>query len=176
MPIYGVAITIPQPSAGRLTATRQRVGDPMAEAIPPHVTLLPPTQVEPAAMEDFVAHLDVVAARHAPFTMVLGGAASFRPVSPVVFVQVSEGISSCEQLERDVRSGPVTRDLEFNYHPHVTIAHNVDDVALDRAAADCAAFRAEFEVAEFDLFEQGPDLVWRPQRPFVLLGSRPERT
>ena len=176
MPTFGVAITIPQPWAGRLVATRRRVGDPMAEAIPPHVTLLPPTEIEGDVAEDFEAHLEAVAARHAPFTMMLGGAASFRPVSPVVFVQVSEGISSCEQLERDVRSGPVSRTLEFNYHPHVTIAHNVGDDALDRAAADCASFRAEFPVTTFDLYEQGDDLVWRPQRPFVLRGSRPERS
>ena len=176
MPTYGVAVTIPQPWAGELSATRHLVGDPMAQAIPPHVTLLPPTQVDSDTVDDFVSHLEAVAARHAPFTMVLGGAASFRPVSPVVFVQVAEGISSCEQLERDVRSGPVTRVLEFNYHPHVTIAHNLDDAALDLAAAERATYRAEFPVTEFDLFEQGEDLVWRPQRPFVLRGSRSERT
>lgn len=170
MPTLGVAITIPQPYADRLSAVRHTVGDPMAAAIPPHVTLLPPTEVEPEAVAAFMTHLEEVAADHPPFGMVLSGTASFRPVSPVVFVQVSEGISSCERLERAVRSGPVERRLEFNYHPHVTIAHHVDDDALDEAVAECSDFRAAFDVCVFDLYEQGEDEVWRPQRAFPLAG------
>ncbi|MCA0335706.1 MAG: 2'-5' RNA ligase family protein [Actinobacteria bacterium] len=172
MPTLGVAITIPQPYADRLSAVRLTVGDPMAREIPPHVTLLPPTEVEDGQVADFCAHLERVAEEHTAFSMVLSGTASFRPISPVVFVQVSEGISSCEQLERAVRSGPVERRLEFNYHPHVTIAHHVDDDALDEAVSECADFRAAFEVTAFDLYEQGEDAVWRPQRPFSLRAPR----
>lgn len=175
MPVLGVSITIPQPWAGQLTQWRAAVGDPMAEAIPPHVTLLPPTEVAPARVPAFLEHLAAVAGSHPRFDMVLSGTASFRPVSPVVFIQVSEGISSCERLERAVRSGPVHRDLEFNYHPHVTIAHHVGDDALDTAVRVGADFRAEFVVEAFDLYEQDTDLVWRPRQPFALTGHRGER-
>ncbi|HPB72125.1 MAG TPA: 2'-5' RNA ligase family protein [Phycicoccus sp.] len=171
MATFGVAITIPQPWAQRLSAARHTVGDPMARAIPPHVTLLPPTEVTDTEVPAFTSHLEDVAARHPNFSMILAGTASFRPVSPVVFVQVSEGISSCEQLERAVRSGPVERRLDFNYHPHVTIAHHVGDHALDLAAHLCADFRAEFAVGGFDLYTQGIDQVWRPQRHFTLSGE-----
>ncbi|HQV91258.1 MAG TPA: 2'-5' RNA ligase family protein [Phycicoccus sp.] len=172
MPTHGVAIPIPEPWAEELARVRSEVGDPLAELIPPHVTLLPPTAVPRAMVSSFVAHLGLVAAAGSPFEMVLSGTASFRPISPVVFVQVSEGISSCEQLERAVRSGPVERPLEFNYHPHVTIAHHVPDEALDLAVARCADFRSSFEVTGFELFEQGRDGVWRPQQHFALGGSR----
>ncbi len=168
MPVLGVAISIPDRWSAALQAVREGVGDPLAAAIPPHVTLLPPTMVDDDLVPAFQAHLARVARTHPPFAMVLSGTASFRPVSPVVFVQVSEGISSCERLERAVRSGPVSRALEFNYHPHVTIAHRVPDEALDEAARRCAPFRAEFEVTGFGLHEQGADEVWRHQRHFAL--------
>jgi 2'-5' RNA ligase len=85
-------------------------------------------------------------------------------VSPVVFVQVAEGIAECEQLERAVRSGPLHQELRFNYHPHVTVAHEVADADLDRAFTDLAAYDAVFQVDGFQVFEHGDDGVWRVVR------------
>ena len=127
MPNHGVAITVPEPWATTLQQAREDFGDPMASAIPPHVTLLPPTAVGDDAMPAFLAHLQVVTSAAEPFEMVLSGTGTFRPVSPVVFVQVSQGIPYCEALERAVRSGPIERTLDFPYHPHVTVAHHLDE-------------------------------------------------
>ncbi len=171
MPVHGVAVTIPEPWGSRLQAARRDVGDPMAGAIPPHVTLLPPTAVEPEAVDDFVRHLGDVCAGVAPFDMVLSGTGTFRPVSPVVFVQVSRGIAPCEVLEAAVRSGPVTRVLEFPYHPHVTIAHHLGDDELDRAFEDLADFRCEFAVDTVELYLHDSDGVWRAVRSFDLTGT-----
>jgi 2'-5' RNA ligase len=168
---HGVAITIPDPWGAELQQARDGFGDPLAQAIPPHVTLLPPTEIAADDLAAFVAHLERVAAAQPPFEMVLSGTGTFRPVSPVVFVQVSQGISSCERIERAVRSGPVQRDLEFNYHPHVTIAHYLSERALDAAFEGLADFRARFPVGQIDLYEQGSDEVWRPLRGFTLGGS-----
>ena len=90
---------------GGLQQLREDVGDPFARAIPPHVTLMPPTEISPAQLEGFTAHLASVARQHGPFTMRLRGTGTFRPVSPVVFVQVAAGIPWCEMLEQAVRSG-----------------------------------------------------------------------
>lgn len=176
MPVVGVAIAIPEPHRAKLSAARHAAGDPMAAVIPPHVTLLPPTVIPGTDLDAFIDHLSSVADSHPAFTMRLAGTGSFRPVSPVVFVQVSEGISSCERLERAIRSGPVERRLEFDYHPHVTIAHHVEDEALDATARSTADFVAEFPVVGFDLFEQGNDDVWRPLRTFSLEGVGRDRS
>jgi len=74
---------------------------------------------------DVVAHLELVAAHQWPFEIQLRGTGSFRPVSPVVFVALAAGISDCERLESAIRRGPLARALKFNYHPHVTVAHDV---------------------------------------------------
>ncbi|GAA8849540.1 2'-5' RNA ligase family protein [Helicobacter pylori] len=171
MPVHGVSIEIPEPWGSQLQQQREDVGDPMARAIPPHVTLMPPTEVPEAELPVFVHHLESVAAAHGPFMMQLRGTGTFRPVSPVVFVQVAQGIPMCERLEQAVRRGPVVRDLEFPYHPHVTIAHQVSDAQLDRAFGDLATFDASFEVTSFHLYDHGADGVWRPQTGFELSGE-----
>ena len=170
MPTIGVSIAIPSPHAEMLQAKRASFGDPRADSIPSHVTLLPPTEVADDDLPRVVAHLDSVATSGHGFPMVLRGTGTFRPTSPVVFVQVSGGLAECEVLERAVRRGPLKRKLEFYYHPHVTVAHDVPDDNLDRAFKDLADFECSFDVREFHLYEHGDDGVWRPVRAFVLGG------
>jgi 2'-5' RNA ligase len=170
MPNHGVAVTVPEPWSSTLQQAREDFGDPMAAAIPPHVTLLPPTAVADDVMPGFLSHLKMVTSAAEPFEMVLAGTGTFRPVSPVVFVQVSQGIPYCEALERAVRSGPVERSLDFPYHPHVTVAHHLDEPALDRAFESLAGFRCGFRVASVELYHHHTDGVWRVLDSFPLGG------
>jgi 2'-5' RNA ligase len=162
----GVAIGLPEPYTSELQGWRERLGDPNAHQIPPHVTLLPPTALQTDDLHAVEEHLRVVAEGFEPFTMHLRGSGTFRPISPVVFVPLSQGIGECEQLEARVRSGPLQRDVKFPYHPHVTVAHEVEEPLLDRAFDELAAYDARFRVWGFSLFEKGRDNVWRPQRDF----------
>ncbi|MGL5866791.1 MAG: 2'-5' RNA ligase family protein [Dermatophilaceae bacterium] len=172
MSVHGVAVTIPEPWGSQLQQARKQFGDPVADAIPPHVTLLPPTSLEPDVADEFSQHLDTVAASMSAFDIVLAGTGTFRPVSPVVFVQVSRGISQCELLEKAVRSGPVERHLDFPYHPHVTVAHHLDDDALDRAFEQLAGFRCQFRVTAIELYQHDTDGVWRVVTSFPLVPRR----
>ena len=167
----GVAIAIPEPFAAVLAGWRAKVGDPEGTRVPPHVTLLPPTLVGADRVGEIERHLVAAAAATRTFEIHLSGTGTFRPVSDVVFVVVSSGVTQCEQLERLVRCGPLARETRFPYHPHVTVAHDIDQPALDAAHAGLADFDAQFAVSGFTLFEQGNDNAWRPRRVFVL-GSR----
>lgn len=167
----GVAIGIPEPFGGELQGWRERLGDPNATRIVPHVTLLPPTRVAPESLPQIEEHLRVVATMVRQFRIRLRGSATFLPVSSVVFVPLVQGIAECEQLEKKVRSGPLSREIGYAYHPHVTVAHDLPDDALYRAWTALSAYDASFQVFGFTLFEQGPDLVWRPQRDFTFGGG-----
>jgi 2'-5' RNA ligase len=166
----GVVVDIPDPVGGFLRKQRAEFGDPLARAIPPHVTLLPPTDMAPGSGRAVSDHLAAVAAVTAPFQIKLAGTDSFRPVSPVVFVRLEEGSEGCDDLQRLVRTGPLTRRLQFPYHPHVTVAHHLEDDALDRAQHSLADFAAEFIVAGLGLYEHGRDGVWRLRRRFTFSG------
>ena len=166
----GVAIAIPEPHATVLTNWRRRVGDPAADLIWPHVTLLPPTPVPAAAMDDIHAHLEQAAAAQQPFVMHLSGTGTFRPTSPVVFIQVARGVGDCESLERAIRTGPLHRELDFPYHPHVTVAQEIADEALDVAYDGLSSFVARFPVGAFALFSRDADRRWQWQTEFYLGG------
>jgi 2'-5' RNA ligase len=168
---FGVAFGLPEPYTTELQAWRKRLGDPQADSVPPHVTLLPPTPLEEERLPEVEEHLRRVADGGRPFEMHLRGSGTFRPVSPVVFVPLARGISECEQVESLVRRGPLARETVFPYHPHVTVAHDLDDAALDRAFDALADFDARFRVWGFTLFERGRDGVWRPQRDFPFLAG-----
>lgn len=163
----GVAIALPEPWATDLQEYRVDLGDETAYSIPTHITLIPPTQVG-EDLTEVVEHLERVAATQQSFRIHLRGTGTFRPVSPVVFVAVADGISSCEQLASAVRTGPLAVDLEFPFHPHVTIAHHLDDTTLDRAYDELATFDCAFEATEFHLYLHDEGSGWVPTRAFHL--------
>lgn len=167
----GIAIPVPDPLGALLTEWRVKVGDPLGQLIPPHVTLLPPTDVSRFDPDEVHEHLAGVARRHAPFRLHLAGTGSFRPVSQVVFVTVAEGISSCELLAGAIRSGLLERPLDFPYHPHVTIAHDVPPDMLDLAYQGLAEVDVHVEVDAFCAFSRDQFGRWVPATEYPLLGA-----
>ena len=168
MPTIGVSIPVPDPFGPALQDFRVSLGDDSARHIPTHITLVPPAEVPDESLGDIEAHLVDTAARHRPFRVRLRGTGTFRPVSPVVFVGVVEGISGCEMLAAATRSGPLAVDLGFPYHPHVTVAHDLPDERLDRAFTELADYEAGFEVDEFWLYMHDDRHGWRPTKAFRL--------
>ena len=123
----GVAVAIPAPFAAELRALARRLRRPAGrpdpgarDAAAAHAGA--PRVASPAIREHLHARR---VARTARSRWCCAAPGSFRPVSHVVFVQVAEGIAECEQIEREVRSGLLDRDLAFYYHPHVTVAHDL---------------------------------------------------
>jgi 2'-5' RNA ligase len=169
----GVSIAVPEPHGSLLQERRAGFGDAAAHSIPTHVTLLPPTEVDAADLPAVEAHLTEVAAAGRPFPMKLSGTDTFRPLSPVVYVRVVQGAEECARLQQRVRdaSGPVPRELQFPYHPHVTVAHGICEAALDRAFAELSGFEADWPCTGFALYEQGLDGVWRKLREYTFGGS-----
>lgn len=169
----GVAIDVPDPWGSELTAARLAAGDPVAAHVRAHVTLLGPTEVGAADLPAIDRHLAEVARRHAAFTVRLRGTGTFRPLTPVVFVAVTAGISECEQLHQAVLgAAAIEATVPFPYHPHVTVAHNVAPERLDAAFADLAGYEAAFPVDGFALFEHDESGRWQPYAQYRLSPRR----
>lgn len=168
----GVAVDIPEPWGSLLTRRRAEAGDPQAEYVPAHLTLLGPTEIARVGLAAVEEHLAEVAAGFPPYTLHLRGTGTFRPVTEVVFVAVAAGISECELLAEAIGAAPgLRRETRFPYHPHVTVAHDVPSDALDRVYDDLAGFSARFEVEKFTLFSHDGQARWQPRRDFALTGS-----
>jgi 2'-5' RNA ligase len=171
----GVAIAVPEPWGSRLQDYRTALGDKSAVGIPTHITLMPPYESHSREVPAIAEHLAHAAAETGSFKIHLRGTGTFRPVSPVVFVVVVEGISACEQLAFAIRRGPLERDLQFPYHPHVTVAHELDDASLDRAFEELSDFECEFVADHFSLYVHDEDCGWMPTRDFPLTGEPADR-
>jgi len=165
--VLGVVIDLPEPLASQLRAHREAIGDPQVDAIPAHVTLLPPTGVARHLLAGVEHHLAEVAAGLSPFPVRLEGASTFRPVSPVVYARVVGGERRLDEVQLAVRSGPLARDLVFPFRPHVTVAHKLDDAVLDLAMRRLAGYTASFVVDAFLLYEQGPGGGWQARRRYA---------
>ncbi len=168
MPTIGVSVPIPEPWATELQDYRVGLGDATATQVPTHITLVPPTEVAGDELPVIEKHLAEASADVPAFEILLRGTGTFRPVSEVVFVMLASGISQCEQLALRLRSGPLDRPLNFPYHPHVTVAHDVAPELLDRAFTELADFSAYFTVAAFSLYRHDPGTGWHPTREFPL--------
>lgn len=168
MPTIGVAVAIPEPWGTQLQEYRLALGDLMATKIPTHITLIPPTEVSADDLPLIEDHLAAAAAATEPFEVHLRGTGTFRPVSPVVFVTVAQGIARFEQLVIGLRTGPLAVELAFPYHPHVTVAHDLAEPLLDRAFAELADFECLFGTDHFSLYVHDDEAGWQPTREFPL--------
>ncbi len=164
----GVAIEIPEPFGSAIDLARKGY-EPSMGRMPAHITLLPPVDVDSEVMPGVIEHLSTVASRCAPFDVELHGTGTFQPVSPVVFISLARGISSCERVEAAVRSAVLDVESRFPYHPHVTLAHDVSDEILDRAFDDFTDFRAAFTVTAMHLYQLHAD-GWHPLQAFAFAG------
>ena len=170
MTTIGVSVAVPDPWGADLQRYRVELGDDSAAGIPTHVTLLPPIDVDDVLLPEIDAHLGAVAGDATPYLMRMRGTGTFRPVSPVVFVNVVQGIGGCELLAQRVRRGPLAVDTAFPYHPHVTVAHHLDEALLDRAFEELAGFDCAFTVDRFSLYTHDDAEGWVPTRDYVLGG------
>ena len=167
----GVILGFPPGIAEELQRWRASFGDPMATVIPAHITLVTttPTNDWEAARD----HVREVARTQAPFMVTIAGTGSFRPVSPVVFINVEEGFEECVELHEKLQTGPLARELPFAYHPHVTIAHDVAPESLDEAETVLGDYRATFPVVSMGLYEHDADGIWQ-LREELDFGTEPD--
>lgn len=167
----GVAIPVPEPLGERVREVRAAVGDNAAAAVPTHVTLVPPTQVAADDLDLISEHLRAVASRFEAFELVLQGTGTFAPITDVSFICVKEGAQQCGPLQEQLRTGPLVRELDYPYHPHVTLAHNVGEQAAQRARESIGEVCAKIDVSSFTLYAQRLGQPWVPLEFFTLGGD-----
>lgn len=163
-------MALPEPYATELRRWRASFGDPLAEVVPAHITLV--TTTPAADWPAVLAHVRAVAAKQRRFRVELRGTSGFRPVSPVVYLKVVAGFEQCVQLHELLQDGPLARELPFPFHPHVTVAHDISEAGMDEAQQRLDSYRADFLVDSMGLYEHDADGVWQLQEELTF--GRPE--
>ena len=114
-----------------------------------------------------------VAKTQLPFRVGLKGTGSFRPVSPVVYLNLVDGFDECVRLHQKLQLGPLERALPFPYHPHITVAHDISADGMDQAQETLQDFEASFPVSSMGLYEHDSSGVWQ-LREELGFGGKPE--
>lgn len=166
----GVVALLPEPVATYVQAWRRSLREPFRDAVPPHVTLVPPQQVPTARLPEAIELVERAARLVAPATLRLRGGASFLPDSPVAYLVVAAGTATLGVLEAALRDPPLDRRT-YRFHPHVTIAQDLPAAELEAVVGELSDFRAEFRLTEIALMrEEGG--VWTPERVVPLGAGR----
>lgn len=145
----GVVIQLPSPLDATVREWRRRYGGQAAAAIAPHITLVSGSTTD---WDSAVRHVRKVAAHMPVFRVGISGTGTFRPISPVVFMNVIEGAQACGRLHDALVDGPLRHELSYGYHPHLTIAHEVEDSIMDLAQEELSGESMTFPVDSIGLF------------------------
>lgn len=163
----GVVIEIPSPLDAPLIDWRRKYGGEQAAAVAPHITLVSGSTTD---WDAAAAHVRHVASSISSFSVQLRGTGTFRPISPVVFLNVTEGAGQCGELHDALVAGPLLHELTYGYHPHLTIAHEAEEAAMDRAQEELRGTSMSFVVEKIGLFGLDSTGAWSRREELGLDG------
>jgi 2'-5' RNA ligase len=165
----GVALLLPQPIATEVDGLRRALGDGALGRLPAHLTLVPPVNVAEDALPDALAVLRAAARATRPLNLRLGPAATFDPVTPVVYLDVTGDVEPLHGLRDRLFAPPLERALTHPFVPHVTVADDMDPGRIPAAVAALADYVADVRVDAVYLLEEGRGRIWHPiaEAPFT---------
>jgi 2'-5' RNA ligase len=159
----GVALLVPGPAAAEIDGLRRALGDGALGRIPAHLTLVPPVNVPVERVPEALAVMRAAgAATGGPLRLRLGPAATFQPVTPVVYLAVAGDANRVVALRDHVFRPPLQRVLTHPFIPHVTLA---DDMAPERIRAAVAALAdacLDVTIDRVHVLREEPGRIWRP--------------
>jgi 2'-5' RNA ligase len=129
-----VAVVFDPPVRDEIDGLRRGLGDTRRERIAPHITLVPPVNLNGA---DLPAALDVLrraASRvEGPLELTLGPVGTFAPRNAVVYLGVGGDLENLRRLRTASGATPLDRQERRPWVPHVTLATGVADARIDAA-------------------------------------------
>ncbi|MGH9245660.1 MAG: 2'-5' RNA ligase family protein [Acidimicrobiales bacterium] len=161
-----VALLVPDPVATEIDGLRRACGDGSLGRVAPHITLVPPVNVNVTELAVALARLRSAAARGTgPLELRLGRPATFHPDTPVVYLRVhGDGgdLDVLHDLRDAVFEPPLARRLTWPFVPHVTLAEEMDPARIPAAVAALADYEVDVTFAEVALLQEGPSRRWAP--------------
>jgi 2'-5' RNA ligase len=156
--------------------------DPLADAIPPHITVIAPFEFiqPPELLSD---HIRDVSDTYAPIKVSLAGWDTSRQEDYQLRLPLITGRSEFVELHNELLTGPLSQAVQADtdYWPHVIFGRFSEDAELEQAKKSLIDFEPQFifRVAGLELWQQpSAAATWILQRGFGLNAtvlSRPRR-
>jgi 2'-5' RNA ligase len=167
---FSLVAYVPQPLAGFVERLRQGV-EPGCKARC-HLTFLPPRPLQ-VPLEQVRRKLEDCLRYQPAFRVELGEVQVF-PVSHAVYLSVGAGWNDATRIHDDLHRGILYSKELFEYHPHVTLAQDLDPAMVPAVAElakrrwqECSAGR-DFLVDHLTLVQNTLENVWTNLGEFSL--------
>jgi 2'-5' RNA ligase len=164
---------LPEPWATEVDGIRRALGDGALTDVAPHITLVHPVNIRESDLPAALALMRSVAATTDPFTLRIGPVATFQPVTPTAYLDVTgDAAGKVRELHRALKHEPFVRPPVHEYVPHVTVSNDCPPERMAAAMAALADYVVEVTFSTVQLLEHrsaGPHL-WNPIAD-VVLGS-----
>ncbi len=159
-----VALLIPPPVDREVDGLRRALGSGALARIPPHVTVVPPVNVDEGALDEVLGLLRQGAARTPALRLELGPTATFWPDNRVVYLAVGGDVTQAESLRQAMMAGPLASRAHGRrpFVAHVTLTARAPAPAIPWIVESLGAFREEVVVERVHLLRERPGQIWDP--------------
>ena len=130
---YALVSYLAGPLGGFLNELRREL-DPDSDGMS-HLTILPPRTL-PRGSGEVWDTLKVRLRSFEPFDVELGNVEVF-PQTRVIYLSVGTGFRELVHMHEKLNCGSASFVEPFEYHPHVTLAQDLDGQSFDKALALC---------------------------------------
>jgi len=153
-----VALLLDRESSLVVDLLRRALGatDADLERIPPHVTLVPPSQVPTETVPHVWEEVRVAARRvGGPLQLELGPVATFAPTTPTIHLRVGTD-PGLHALRAAASVDALTRPRSLDFVPHVTLRQEADEHRIQAAVEALADLRIVAEARRLWLMQFQP--------------------
>jgi 2'-5' RNA ligase len=136
-----VSLVVEGEVAREIDGMRRALGAAALTRIPPHLTLVPPVNVRDDDLDEAVEIVRLVGQESRPVRLELGPPATFWPRNPVVYLSVGGDIPAVEALRERLLTGPLSRQDDRPFVPHVTLDQRIEPERIPAALEAMADYR-----------------------------------
>lgn len=162
----GVALIIPPPLDAQIDVLRVALGDGALGRIMPHITLVPPVNVNTDELDTVRASLRAVAENISPIAVSLGPVQTFAPENPVIYL-AAQPKDVLEDLRQQVFVPPLVKEEDHAFVPHVTICDDASSSKIEGAMASLTNATYAVTIDRIDLLQKDDGAPWRSIDQFV---------
>ena len=157
-----VVVVVPGATAHEVDGLRRALGESARERIPPHITLVPPVNVNASILGDALALVRRAAAVAEALRLELGPVTTFWPATPVLYLAVGGDLAGLGRLRDAVFTEPLARPLTRPFVPHVTLARGLPPERLTGLTAELEAYRTTITVDRVHVLREAEGRRWEP--------------